>query len=127
MVMHQRPQERKATARSSRGCAHEGVVAGRWSACRNWPSSTVAAITPNRLYLIAKKDIIALPSPASILLRISQNRRNRHFFATVECITAPFLVIFVTNRQSQMRKGKFERVATFPVRSGRSYSGTGPH
>jgi hypothetical protein len=26
-----------------------------------WPSSTVAAITPNRLYLIAKKDILASP------------------------------------------------------------------
>jgi hypothetical protein len=55
------------------------------------------------------------------------SRRNRHFFATVECITAPFLVIFVTNRQSQVRKGKFERVATFPVRSDLSYSGTGPN
>jgi hypothetical protein len=32
-----------------------------------WPSSTVAAITPNRLYLIAKKDIFATPSSASIL------------------------------------------------------------
>jgi hypothetical protein len=117
-----------APARSERlsNCTGRGAVAQPCTGAKR-PSSTVAAITPNRLYLIAKKDIIALPSPASILLRISQNRRNRHFFATVECITAPFLVIFVTNRQSQMRKGKFERVATFPVRSGRSYSGTGPH
>lgn len=28
-----------------------------------WPSSTVAAITPNRLYVIAKKDIIAVLPP----------------------------------------------------------------
>ena len=31
-----------------------------------WPSSTEAAIPPNRLYLIVKKDLLASPSSASI-------------------------------------------------------------
>jgi hypothetical protein len=57
---------------------------------------------------IAKKDILASPSQASILLRISHIRRNRHFFATFEYIPAPVSVIFVTNCQSQTRTGKLE-------------------
>jgi hypothetical protein len=77
-----------------------------WSPTR--PRGTVAAIPPNGFYLIAKKDVLASRSSASIVLRISYFRRNRHFLATFERITAPFRVIFVTNCQGQMQKRKLE-------------------
>ena len=47
---------------------HISSKSGRWrqsAARRCWPSSTEAAIPPNRPYLIVKKDLLALPSSAS--------------------------------------------------------------
>ena len=54
------------------------------------------------------------------------SRGTGTFCATFEGIAAPFWGIFVTNCQGQMRKEKFEGIATFLVRSGRSFRATGP-
>jgi hypothetical protein len=62
-----------------------------------WPSSTEAAIPPNELYLITKKDFIARQSLASIRVRISPIHQNRHFFTTVERITVVISVVFDIN------------------------------
>src|ERR671922_2342689 len=110
------------------GHARTGVLAGPdrnapqtgGDCCRTWPSSTVAPIRPNRLYLFDKKEVLASPQLFLISQSISLVCRNRHFCATFEGIAAPFWGIFVTNCQGQMRKEKFEGVATFLVRSGRS-------
>src|SRR6266850_433858 len=91
-----------------------------------WPYGTVAAIPPNRLYLFAKKDILASLQLASIPRRISPIRRNRHFFATVERLTAPVAGIFVMNGQRQTQKEKLACVAMFLVMSGRSFRAAGP-
>jgi hypothetical protein len=65
----------------------------------NRPSSTEAAIPPNRLYLIAKEDFIVPQSPASILVGISPIHRNRHVFTTVERMIAPVSIMFGMNGQ----------------------------
>jgi hypothetical protein len=49
---------------------------GEWSGRAlgpSWPSSTVAAIPPNRLYLIAQKDVLALLSSTYRRLHLRAN------------------------------------------------------
>jgi hypothetical protein len=82
-------------------CRRSGTQA---RACRTY--STVAAITPNNLYFIGKKEVPVSPHSVLISQPISHCRRNRHFVATVEWITAPISIIFGTNCQGQMGKGK---------------------
>jgi hypothetical protein len=90
-------------------------IAVRNIAIDNGPCSTEAAIPPNRLYLMARKGILASAQWATIRLRISPIRQNRHFFATVERIIAPISIIFGTNCQGQTCKGKLKYVAMFLI------------
>jgi hypothetical protein len=68
------------------------------------PYSTVAAIIPNKLYLIGGKESI----PPQLFGVISPIHQNRHFFVAFERITAPISIIFGTNCQGQTGKGKLE-------------------
>jgi hypothetical protein len=90
------------------------------------PYSTEAAIRPNNLYLIGKKEVPVSPYSFLISQPISYSHRNRHFFATVEEITVPISIIFGTNGQGQTGKRKLGYVAAFLIRSGRSFRAVGP-
>jgi hypothetical protein len=74
----------------------------------SWTYGREAAIRPNRLYLIDKKEVLASPQPFPLSQSISLVRRNWHFFVTFARLTAPVSVIFVTNGQGQPQKGKLE-------------------
>jgi hypothetical protein len=74
---------------------------GLWTLPRHRTYGREAAVAPNKLYLIAKKDILASASPAFISWRISPMRRNRHFCLVFERLQATYWVIFMANCQGQ--------------------------
>jgi hypothetical protein len=102
------PGDAIATTTRMRVAPHAAIVRPADEQTTCWPCGPVAAITPNRRYLIANKSILVSTSPASIFLRISVVHGNRHFSATVGGITVPISVLFVTNCQDQTRKGKLK-------------------
>jgi TnpA family transposase len=89
-------------------CRNMAGWSRRSLSCATWPYSTEAAITPNKLYLLGKKEIFVLLQPLFMSQPISHFRWNRYFFTTVGRIIALVSIIFGTNCQGQTRKGKLK-------------------